>query len=73
MFLYLDHTCGLLSFLPNMLKKFGWNPAKKLRRKLGELIKNKLGDENITFQQVNSKINQPSKIQNVGVWNVFST
>ncbi|XP_059158901.1 uncharacterized protein LOC131942947, partial [Physella acuta] len=48
---FLDHSCGYLSLLPNLMRKFGWNPGKKILTWFGEKIKAKSAkqDPDMTF------------------------
>ncbi|GFR85461.1 hypothetical protein ElyMa_004174600 [Elysia marginata] len=49
--LFSDHSCGYLSFLPNVLSKFGWNPGNKIMAYMGNMIaaKSKTNDPDMTF------------------------
>ncbi|RUS81387.1 hypothetical protein EGW08_010825 [Elysia chlorotica] len=46
-----DHSCGYLSFLPNIISKFGWNPGKKIMEYMGRKIaaKSRNKDPDMTF------------------------
>ncbi|CAL1535508.1 unnamed protein product, partial [Lymnaea stagnalis] len=44
--IFLDHSCGYLSLLPNLIRKFGWNPGKKIFKWFGDKIKNKSNTKN---------------------------
>ncbi|XP_077988444.1 uncharacterized protein LOC144442945 [Glandiceps talaboti] len=48
----MDHSCGFLSFLPNMMLDYGWNPGRKMLTWLGDKIEEKTGDKDITFKQI---------------------
>ncbi|XP_059158385.1 uncharacterized protein LOC131942498 [Physella acuta] len=53
--IFLDHSCGYLSLLPNLLRKFGWNPGIRIRDWLGEKIKEKSPEKNnpdMTFYEL---------------------
>ncbi|XP_012941508.1 uncharacterized protein LOC106012608 [Aplysia californica] len=51
---FLDHSCGYLSLLPNLLRRFGWNPGKKIYKWFGEKIKAKSasGNPDLTFSDL---------------------
>lgn len=48
----IDHRCGYLSLLPNLLSGFGWNPGKRLYKWFGDQLRERTGDGDITFRQV---------------------
>lgn len=50
--IFLDHSCGYFSLLPNLLEGYGWNPGKKIFRWFGQALRDQTGDANITFQEV---------------------
>ena len=54
---FVDHSCGYCSLLPNLLKGFGWNPGKKMNHWLGEQLKERTGDYNVTFKEVSKQQN----------------
>ncbi|XP_059158896.1 uncharacterized protein LOC131942945 [Physella acuta] len=43
---FIDHSCGYLSLLPNLLSKFGWNPGKRIFNWFGDRIKEKSETKN---------------------------
>ncbi|CAL1546595.1 unnamed protein product [Lymnaea stagnalis] len=43
---FLDHSCGYLSLLPNLIRKFGWNPGKKIFNWFGDRIKSRSESNN---------------------------
>ena len=43
---------GKLSLVPNIVKKFGWNPADRLLKVLYAFIKEKMGRADVTFIEV---------------------
>ncbi|GFO08801.1 hypothetical protein PoB_003530600, partial [Plakobranchus ocellatus] len=49
--LFSDHSCGYLSFLPNLLRKFGWNPGNRILGWLGKMIaaKSQKNNPDMTF------------------------
>ncbi|XP_067649301.1 uncharacterized protein [Haliotis asinina] len=53
--IFLDHTCGYCSLLPNLLKNYGWNPGMKIYEWFGTKIKDKTGTADITFEQLRSR------------------
>ncbi|KAH9492780.1 hypothetical protein Btru_026294 [Bulinus truncatus] len=53
--IFLDHKCGLLSLVPNLLRFYGWNPGNRIFRWFGEKIYEKTGNADITFKQVYEK------------------
>ncbi|XP_022095676.1 uncharacterized protein LOC110981937 isoform X1 [Acanthaster planci] len=50
--IFLDAKFGLLSVLPNMMKRFGWHPGNKLYSWFGKMLYKKTGNADITFEQV---------------------
>ncbi|XP_059145233.1 uncharacterized protein LOC131932348 [Physella acuta] len=52
--IFLDHSCGYFSLLPNLLSKFGWNPGDRFSDWCGEMIKEKSSTANpdMTFDDV---------------------
>ncbi|KAI8795204.1 Uncharacterized protein BgiBS90_002971, partial [Biomphalaria glabrata] len=42
----LDHSCGYLSLLPNLIKRFGWNPGKAIYNWFGDRIQAKSAKRN---------------------------
>ncbi|XP_059145229.1 uncharacterized protein LOC131932344 [Physella acuta] len=44
--IFLDHSCGYFSLLPNLLSKFGWNPGDRFSDWCGEMIKEKSSTAN---------------------------
>ncbi|XP_072046282.1 uncharacterized protein [Amphiura filiformis] len=51
-------TCKYLAFLPNMLTHYGWHPGKKMEKWIGEVLKEKLGNANATFEDLYKKYNR---------------
>ncbi|XP_070567300.1 uncharacterized protein [Ptychodera flava] len=50
--LYLeDHSCGILSLLPNFVGNYGWNPGKTMYEWLGQKFEAKTGNKDITFRE----------------------
>ncbi|XP_038077328.1 uncharacterized protein LOC119745176 [Patiria miniata] len=49
---FLDARFGKLSFLPNMLRRYGWHPGKKIFHWFGERVKEKTGNADLTFKQL---------------------
>ncbi|XP_077977691.1 uncharacterized protein LOC144433257 [Glandiceps talaboti] len=47
-----DHSCGILSFLPNVLLDYGWNPGNKVLNWLGTMIEAKTGNKDLTFKEL---------------------
>ncbi|XP_055864211.1 uncharacterized protein LOC106069171 isoform X2 [Biomphalaria glabrata] len=43
---FLDHSCGYLSLLPNLLRRFGWNPGKAIYKWFGDKIQKKSAEKN---------------------------
>ncbi|BFZ23318.1 hypothetical protein BsWGS_26357 [Bradybaena similaris] len=37
--IFLDHSCGYLSLIPNLLRRWGWNPGNKIFSWFGDRIK----------------------------------
>ncbi|XP_070541944.1 uncharacterized protein [Ptychodera flava] len=50
-----DTSCGMLSFLPNLIMNYGWNSGKNMLEWMGEKIEAKTGDKDITFKDLYSK------------------
>jgi hypothetical protein len=53
--LFLDATGGFCSLIPNIVKHYGWHPAQKLYKLLGDLMEKATGQRDCTFQQVYDK------------------
>jgi len=53
--IFVDHSCGYFSLLPNLITGFGWNPGKKLLEWFGATLKDATGDADITFKEVQEK------------------
>ncbi|KAK6167414.1 hypothetical protein SNE40_021448 [Patella caerulea] len=49
---FIDHSCGYCSLLPNLLSGYGWNPGKKIYEWLGDKMRHKTGKSDVTFQEV---------------------
>ncbi|XP_061170094.1 uncharacterized protein LOC133179329 [Saccostrea echinata] len=49
---FYDARLGQLSLLPNMVFHLGWQPMNTLYEFLGELVKEKLGNKDATFQDL---------------------
>ena len=48
-----DHSCGLCSLLPNLMRNYGWNPGKHDLKFFGSLLDKKLKmGPAVTFKQV---------------------
>ncbi|XP_033629031.1 uncharacterized protein LOC117291448 [Asterias rubens] len=52
---FLDARFGVLSFLPNMLLHYGCHPGEKINRWFGEKVKSKMGNADLTFEELYSK------------------
>lgn len=48
----IDHKWGIFSLIPNLLNGYGWNPGNRLVSWFGEVLKERTGEDDITFQQV---------------------
>jgi hypothetical protein len=51
-FVCVDHSCGILSLMPNLLRGYGWNPGRKIYKWFGEAIHDKTGKADLTFMEV---------------------
>ncbi|XP_050419089.2 uncharacterized protein LOC126832377 [Patella vulgata] len=49
---FIDHSCGYCSLLPNLLSGYGWNPGNKIYEWLGDKMRLKTGNPDVTFQEV---------------------
>nr|XP_054766801.1 uncharacterized protein LOC129273960 [Lytechinus pictus] len=49
---FLDATCGSCSLIPNLLRHFGWHPARRLFEGFGDRLADMTGDADITFRQL---------------------
>ncbi|ELT93006.1 hypothetical protein CAPTEDRAFT_220516 [Capitella teleta] len=47
-----DSKGGKMSLIPNVIKKFGWNPADKLLKTIYTYFKEKVGNPEITFMEL---------------------
>ncbi|XP_077864027.1 uncharacterized protein LOC144349248 [Saccoglossus kowalevskii] len=47
-----DHSCGVFSLLPNLITKYGWNPATKFYKWFGTKLEDKTGNKDITFKEL---------------------
>lgn len=56
--IFLDHTCGYFSLLPNLIKGYGWNPGKRIFEWFGEALRERTGDPDITFKEVYDRYNK---------------
>ena len=45
-----------MSMLPNIMKKFGWNPAGKFHETIKKILHDKTDTPNITFGEVHFQI-----------------
>ncbi|CAL1528495.1 unnamed protein product [Lymnaea stagnalis] len=59
---FIDHSCGYLSLIPNLFRNYGWNPGTKIYEWLGDKIEKptKTGKENhpdMTFLELYKKEN----------------
>lgn len=50
--LLLDARFGVFSLIPNLVGSYGWHPGHHFYDKLGDMLKEKTGDADITFQQL---------------------
>ncbi|XP_070567001.1 uncharacterized protein YqhO-like [Ptychodera flava] len=52
--LAVDHSFGILSLLPNLIRHYGWNPGKKLFDWFGDKLAEKpeIGNRDITFKEL---------------------
>ena len=50
--LFSDHSCGCCSLLPNVMKKYGWNPGDRLYKWFAAKLKEATGNKHITFMEV---------------------
>ena len=62
-----DHSFGILSLLPNLLRDFGWNPGKKIHNWFGEKIaaKSPTNDPDMTFYEVCCMLNLLRRNNNI--------
>ncbi|KAL3832371.1 hypothetical protein ACJMK2_024021 [Sinanodonta woodiana] len=49
---FIDHSYGYLSLLPNLLSGFGWNPGTRIFQWFGENLAKKTGNPDITFYEL---------------------
>ncbi|XP_072179358.1 uncharacterized protein [Diadema setosum] len=49
---FLDAQCGSCSLLPNLLRHFGWHPARALFEWFGDRLEEMLGDADATFRDL---------------------
>ncbi|XP_050389665.2 uncharacterized protein LOC126808761 [Patella vulgata] len=49
---FIDHSCGYCSLLPNLISGYGWNPGKKIYKWFGDKMRLKTGNPDVTFQEV---------------------
>ncbi|KAK3590686.1 hypothetical protein CHS0354_006373 [Potamilus streckersoni] len=50
--IFIDHSYGYLSLLPNLLSGFGWNPGTRIFQWFGENLAKKTGNPDITFYEL---------------------
>ncbi|CAG5119290.1 unnamed protein product [Candidula unifasciata] len=52
--IFLDHSCGYLSLIPNLLRRWGWNPGHKIFKWFGDRIKARTVTNNpdLTFYEL---------------------
>ncbi|XP_064613811.1 uncharacterized protein LOC135477584 isoform X2 [Liolophura sinensis] len=50
--IFLDHSCGYLSLLPNLLLTYGWNPGKRVFRWFGDRMHEATQNRDITFREL---------------------
>ncbi|PVD30056.1 hypothetical protein C0Q70_09317 [Pomacea canaliculata] len=50
--IFIDHSCGYCSLLPNLLRDFGWNPGKKIYNWFGDKVKSKTNNADLTFKEL---------------------
>lgn len=53
--IFLDHSCGYFSLLPNLIKGYGWNPGKKIFHWFGNALCEQTGNADITFSEIYEK------------------
>ncbi len=49
---FIDHSCGLCSFVTNLLYNIGWNKGKSIDDWIARQLEEKCGNANITFKEV---------------------
>ncbi|XP_052797030.1 uncharacterized protein LOC128229234 isoform X2 [Mya arenaria] len=50
--IFLDHSCGFMSLLPNLLTGYGWNPGKRIYKWFGQQLEAKTGNADVTFAEI---------------------
>lgn len=50
--IFLDHSCGYFSLLPNLIKAYGWNPGKRIFHWFGNAMETRTGSADITFNEI---------------------
>jgi hypothetical protein len=50
-----DAAFGVLAFLPNLIKRYGWNPGERLHGHVEKVISRRSGIDMITFKQVKKR------------------
>ena len=58
-----DARFGVFSLLPNMLWRFGWHPGRKIFEYFGNKIEAKMGNRDLTFDQVRWEKREGLEIQ----------
>ena len=53
---YADSRFGAMSMVPNLMKKFGWNPAGRFHDTIIKVLQEKTGVPNITFGEVHALV-----------------
>ena len=52
MFSFSDSALGPMALLPNMFRKYGWNPAQRFYEAIRKELKSITGNPDITFAEV---------------------
>ncbi|XP_063964623.1 uncharacterized protein LOC129275250 isoform X1 [Lytechinus pictus] len=53
---FLDARCATCSLLPNLLRHFGWHPARRLFEWFGDRLEEQTGDADVTFKQLYDRL-----------------
>ncbi|XP_070566611.1 uncharacterized protein [Ptychodera flava] len=62
-----DYRFGILSFLPNLIRHYGWNHGRNMLEWFGDKLKDKTGNADITFKQLYDKYDKELCITAVNV------